>query len=383
MRSMNPNLPSHGESRVSAKAFTLIEMLVVIALISILASMLMPSLSAARESGRRAQCQNNLRQFGVGFMARADRHSGKLCSGALDWRLDGAVTEVGWVADQVNQGAPVGKMLCPSNPSQIAETYWDLLSTAASSFDTCVDHAGSKGELLPDGTTQINPCRILIDNAGSYASNTENRRKFVEDEIFKKFFNTNYTASWFLVRSGCALNASGQLTAKTTGCATTLTSVSATAGPLTLTMLETNKTSASFVPLMGCGGVSSVSLPMNIANTPAGESTTASLTDGPVDVKTLKAPQVEGGLSRTGAGGWWSIWNATLQDYRTFAPVHRGTCNILFADGSVRSFYDNNRDRLLNNGFDPVNSDVSSAGFTSSEVELPKEEFYSRYSLRD
>ena len=58
------------------QGFTLIELLVVVAIIALLAALLMPSLRQAREAGRRALCQSNLHQIGVGLVAHeTDRDS--------------------------------------------------------------------------------------------------------------------------------------------------------------------------------------------------------------------------------------------------------------------------------------------------------------------
>ena len=62
----------------SKRGFTLIELLVVIAIIGILAAMLLPALSSARERGRTIVCVGNLKQIGLAVIMYADDWDGYL-----------------------------------------------------------------------------------------------------------------------------------------------------------------------------------------------------------------------------------------------------------------------------------------------------------------
>ena len=75
--------------RKTGQAFTLIELLVVIAIIALLAALLLPALSQARERAKQVVCQSNLRQCGIGLVLYAGDNNSRLPPGyysqAQDW----------------------------------------------------------------------------------------------------------------------------------------------------------------------------------------------------------------------------------------------------------------------------------------------------------
>jgi prepilin-type N-terminal cleavage/methylation domain-containing protein/prepilin-type processing-associated H-X9-DG protein len=90
--------------RVKRWGFSLIELLVVIAIIGVLVALLLPAVQGARESGRRAQCQNNLRQIGLAIVNYQTAHK-SFPAGAIYFNAGDAASSCQGIHAERNFGA--------------------------------------------------------------------------------------------------------------------------------------------------------------------------------------------------------------------------------------------------------------------------------------
>jgi prepilin-type N-terminal cleavage/methylation domain-containing protein/prepilin-type processing-associated H-X9-DG protein len=373
------------------RGFTLVEVMVVMTIIAILISILVPAVGYVRETARGSQCRASLRQYFVGFTGIADKtRDGKLSSGAWDPRRDGCLDTIGWVADLVN--AKVCKpqeLLCPTNPSKGTEKYNDYIGTSTSN--------PSEGG-PPNLVTNVGVCKTI--SAGWTG-------RQIGNNLLAKGYGTNHMTTWFMSRTApkLASDSAGVLTYTPTA-SNPAKGLAGSLGPLTRKVLDTSPVSANTVPLMGDSNIGDVKDRVleqtidddnGVVYIQQGETLVESFSDGPANKATATAWQSGSAVTvyapatpllhvvgdeqpPPGTAPKTGNLAGNLQDYRDFGPVHSGAGNVLFADGSVKTFNDKNNDSFLNPGFD--GGDAATRGYTDNLVELEAAEIFSGILLQ-
>jgi prepilin-type N-terminal cleavage/methylation domain-containing protein/prepilin-type processing-associated H-X9-DG protein len=120
-------------SRLRSKAFTLVELLVVIGIIAVLIAILMPALSNARAQAKNVQCLSNLRQIGLACTMYMNANKGILPPVRFAATADVAWTPGGFWANFLHEGNFVkgndttgsNVFMCPASLDELERNFWD------------------------------------------------------------------------------------------------------------------------------------------------------------------------------------------------------------------------------------------------------------------
>ena len=191
-----------GARRAGKAGLTVIELVVVISVIAILVGLLLPAVQAGRESTRRAQCQNNVRQialatnqfhnihrkfpsngWGYAWMGTASRGVGPKQPGgwifqSLPFLEQDALYRSTNMADGPSQNVALGKLastslevfLCPSRPGNILQSQSNRFvyrNATTPAWVARTDYAINEGDWISD--TDSGPTSYAQADQGNYA----------------------------------------------------------------------------------------------------------------------------------------------------------------------------------------------------------------------
>ncbi len=149
MRRTDERARCNGE-RGRCSAFTLVELLVVVAIISILLALMLPNISGQIERARRVACRNGMKNQALAYMIDADDRDGRVqierwIGGAWMWDID-FDTRKRLVE---HHGLSRHTLYCPSNQDQNDDELWNFGGFCVTGYWLLIERANPSGSSHP------------------------------------------------------------------------------------------------------------------------------------------------------------------------------------------------------------------------------------------